>query len=424
MSQFVSCLLYPGACETYNQFCEFFLTNAVLDKVNTMTPEVAKAAITIMRPLLGASINTILATSEGYFEDSHCAETYCAYMMSMSEYQVKQTRKAYKNTVNCPVDVEIIDKVTGEVVGRIVDNVVDEEIAAKENAVVMSVDGDSKSFWLPSDGDYEVRLIGNDEGTMDYTVAEIDPDLGEQERINFFDVEITDGKEMTGDVPAYDFELEEYTLKTDSGEEVPDQKLDAESGEITITTSVEGDGYITNTLTVKSGDYVTLNAQPIVTAEFVKWVESSGKTLSTDAEYSFVAKENTSIKAVFTTATGISIKTPSTTTVNYGDTLILHADFGEVALPDGYSIVWTVEGTGFNMTFAEDGLTCKMTSVTNGNATVKATIVDKNGEAVLDANGNEMSDTQELKSNAGFWQKFVSFFKNLFRISRIILQSI
>ena len=96
-----------------------------------------------MRPLLGASKNTILATSEGYFEDSHCAETYCAYMMSMSEYQVKQTRKAYKNTVNCPVDIEVIDKETGEVVGRIVNNIIDEEIAAKENAIVMSVNGDS-----------------------------------------------------------------------------------------------------------------------------------------------------------------------------------------------------------------------------------------------------------------------------------------
>ncbi|MBQ5825439.1 MAG: hypothetical protein IIW48_11620, partial [Clostridia bacterium] len=354
------------------------------------------------------------------FENAHKAETYCAYMMSMTETQIKQQRKGYLNTVNCPVDIEVIDKATGEVVGKIINNVIDEEIAAKENAIVMSVDGDSKSFWLPSDGDYEVKLIGNDEGTMDYTVAEIDPDLGEQERVNFFDVEITEGKEFTGDVPAYDFELDEYTLKTDSGEEISDQKLDAESGEITITTSVEGDGYVTNTFTVKSGDYVTLTAQPAVTAEFVKWVDSSGKTLSTDAEYSFVAKENITVKAVFTTAEGIKIKTPSVTTVNYGDTLILHADFA--VLPEGYSILWTVEGAGFSMTPSEDGLTCNVTSVANGNATAKATIVDKNGEAVLDANGNEMSATQELKSNASFWQKIVSFFKNLFGISRIIPQ--
>ncbi|MBQ2963843.1 MAG: hypothetical protein IJE14_04195 [Clostridia bacterium] len=120
----------------------------------------------------------------------------------------------------------------------------------------------------------------------------------------------------------------------------------------------------------------------------------------------------------------IEIKTPSTTTVNYGETLILHADFGEVTLPEGYTILWTVEGAGFDMAPATDGLTCKMTSVANGTATVKATIVDENGEAVLDADGNEMSDSKQLTSKAGFWQKFVSFFKNLFGISRVILQSI
>ena len=116
----------------------------------------------------------------------------------------------------------------------------------------------------------------------------------------------------------------------------------------------------------------------------------------------------------------ISIKTPSKTTVNYGETLIMHADFGDVEIPENWKVQWTVEGAGFNMAPAADGLTYNMTSVANGNATVKATLVDENGEAVVNAEGNEMSDTQELKSNASFWQKIVSFFKNLFRINRII----
>ena len=118
------------------------------------------------------------------------------------------------------------------------------------------------------------------------------------------------------------------------------------------------------------------------------------------------------------------IKNPSVTTINYGETLVLHADYGNVELPEGWTIQWTVEGAGFSMAPSEDGMTCKLTSIANGNATAKATLVDENGEAVLDAEGNEMSDTKELTSKAGFWQKFVSFFKNLFRISRIILQSI
>ncbi|MBR6620295.1 MAG: leucine-rich repeat domain-containing protein [Clostridia bacterium] len=118
----------------------------------------------------------------------------------------------------------------------------------------------------------------------------------------------------------------------------------------------------------------------------------------------------------------IQIKQPSVTTINYGDTLILHADLGETALPEGYAIEWLVEGTGVNINPSEDGLTCEVTSIQKGDVTVTARIVDGNGEAITDANGNEISASQQLKSNVTFWQKIVSFFKNLFGISRMILQ--
>ncbi len=117
----------------------------------------------------------------------------------------------------------------------------------------------------------------------------------------------------------------------------------------------------------------------------------------------------------------MKIKDPSVTTINYGETIVLHADVPK--LPEGWSVQWTVEGSGFSMTNEEDGMRCKITSIANGNAAVKATLVDENGEAVLDAEGNEMSDSQQLVSKAGFFQKLISFFKNLFGISRIILQS-
>ena len=135
------------------------------------------------------------------------------------------------------------------------------------------------------------------------------------------------------------------------------------------------------------------------------------ENLTFTAQYELVVKQ-------------LKIKNPSTSTINYGETLVIHADFGGVELPEGWKIQWTVEGAGFDMAPAADGLTCKMTSVANGNATVKATLVDENGEAVLDADSNEMSDSKQLTSKAGFFQKLASFFKNLFGISRIILQSI
>ena len=112
------------------------------------------------------------------------------------------------------------------------------------------------------------------------------------------------------------------------------------------------------------------------------------------------------------------IVSPSTTTVNYGETLVLQLE--EFELPEGYTVEWIVDGDGFSKAVSEDGTECRLTSTANGTATVTAKIVDENGEAVLDGDGNEISDSITLTSKAGFFQKLISFFKNLFGINRDI----
>ncbi len=108
------------------------------------------------------------------------------------------------------------------------------------------------------------------------------------------------------------------------------------------------------------------------------------------------------------------IKKPSTSTVKYGETLILHADFENV--PDGAKIEWSVEGEGVTIKPSADGLTCAVTSTATGDVTITAKYTD--------ANGVEHVSEQKIESNASFWQKIVSFFKNLFGINRIIEQAI
>ena len=164
------------------------------------------------------------------------------------------------------------------------------------------------------------------------------------------------------------------------------------------------------------GKYTVYHIDPVTHEREELPCERDGKYIvfETDSFSYFVIADATEYE--------ISIKQPSVTTINYGETLVLHADLGETGLPEGYAILWTVEGSGVTIQPSEDGLTCNVTSVQNGNVTVKATVVDENGEAILDADGNEISAEQQLTSKAGFWQKFISFFKNLFRISRIILQ--
>ncbi len=245
-------------------------------------------------------VNILKSMFGNKFREAHEAETYYSYMHSLTEDQLTETRKGYKGTVNCPVDIEIYDKETGELVGRIVNNTIDEEVAASENAVVVYVEGDSKSFWLPSNGDYEIRLIGNDEGTMDYTMSEIDSDAGEMSRVNFFDVEITDGLTMTSDIVSEDFIIEEYELTFEDGETLePTEVLDEE--DITVYNieiiTTEG-GSASASQTAKTGDYVSITATANEGWNFAGWYEN-GELLSKKSTYAFVAKSDRSLTAKF-----------------------------------------------------------------------------------------------------------------------------
>lgn len=106
------------------------------------------------------------------------------------------------------------------------------------------------------------------------------------------------------------------------------------------------------------------------------------------------------------------IRRPSRLRIDYGETLILHADLASI--PEGTRVEWSVEGNGATIMPSEDGLTCSVTSVSTGIVTVKAKYVDSNGV--------EHSSEQELESRAGIWQIIVYIFKVIFRIPTVIPQ--
>lgn len=110
----------------------------------------------------------------------------------------------------------------------------------------------------------------------------------------------------------------------------------------------------------------------------------------------------------------VSIKNnPGSATINYGETLNLTAV--TTNMPADAKIVWFVdgvkkgEGTTFNIT-PESG---------SVNVTVK--IVDKDGN---ESYGTSVSDSQAVTVKSGFFQKLISFFKNLFGLNRVIVQSL
>ena len=512
------------------------------------------------------------------FEYAHTAETYASYVTTMSydqayTYAKGRYRKGYKGTVNCPIDIEIYDNDLNEIVGRIVNNTIDESIAAGENSVALSVNGDSKSFWLPSNGNYEVRLIGNDDGEMNYTVSEISNEGVELKRINYANVTVEKGFEMCCEYSGEDFEINDLALVTELGETIEKTEILEEDllHDLKVNVTIEGVGYANGYEAVSKGDYITLNASTDSNNSFLGWF-ASGELVSANANYGFVVTENTDLVAKFTNVTveasemsfddsevtldltgdnsakllnisilpqeatpmmitwessdeqvvlvsesgvigavgegtatvtasisntdgetitasckvhvvareytvkwiidediaelkikegfdivppespkkvgydfmgwspevpetmpaqdmtftavfepiktKISINTPSTTTVSYGFTLNLHANVTD--LPEGARVVWSMDGSGFELIPSADGMTCGVKSVSKGSATITAKVVDKNGNAVKNANGNEITASQQLTSKAGFFQKLVAFFKKLFGSNMII----
>ncbi|MDD6062290.1 MAG: InlB B-repeat-containing protein [Oscillospiraceae bacterium] len=106
----------------------------------------------------------------------------------------------------------------------------------------------------------------------------------------------------------------------------------------------------------------------------------------------------------------------STYTLRYGESTVLYVETDN--LPDGTKVIWTCEDKTVRLEPASDGMSCRVVSVGNGNAQICATIVDKNGTVRKRADGQDAVATLNMKSKVNLFWVVVSFFKNLFRISR------
>lgn len=101
-------------------------------------------------------------------------------------------------------------------------------------------------------------------------------------------------------------------------------------------------------------------------------------------------------------------------TINYGETLRLTAE--TTNQPNGTAVWWYVDGIK-----SGEGNTFEI-SPESGSVEVSAKLVDENGTVLIDKNGNEISDFETVTVNSGFFQKLISFFKNLFKINRTVIQ--
>lgn len=103
----------------------------------------------------------------------------------------------------------------------------------------------------------------------------------------------------------------------------------------------------------------------------------------------------------------IIIRSPSITTIKYGDSIWLHAKI-EGELPSDAKIIWTPSNNNFEIVeVSADGMSCKITPKSSGTTTFTVSVVATD-ENVL------ATDSQDMTSKAGLWQKIVAFFKKIF----------
>lgn len=111
-------------------------------------------------------------------------------------------------------------------------------------------------------------------------------------------------------------------------------------------------------------------------------------------------------------------KPADTIVLNYGDKLIITAEISD--LPEGIKLRWSTADP--IKTYSVDN-TCQITARKNDSPTrVSAWLVfEKNGEPVR-YDDEYIDDEQRVEYNFSFYAKFISFFKNLLGINRVIYQ--
>ncbi|MBR3819374.1 MAG: hypothetical protein IKJ41_09545 [Clostridia bacterium] len=85
--------------------------------------------------------------------------------------------------------------------------------------------------------------------------------------------------------------------------------------------------------------------------------------------------------------------------------------------PAGSKIYWYVNGVKKG-----EGTTFELSASSDVTVTVK--LVDSNGTPYRTVSGKELSDSEKINVKSGFFQRIIAFFRDLFKIERIILQGL
>ena len=351
---------------------------------------------------------------------SACKTDYKGAFFDIISYPARQYKGA------CPIEMRVYDP-SNELCGFVSDS---KAVSTDEN-VECTVEGHTKiiTVYGYKANDYKVEITATGSGVMNLEASDYAGSCRKLGSQTFTDFPIECGKTYSYICGAVSLDESSKDMITDGSNKVYAdditifERADIEATEDKYTIvfwSADGSKIIGLYELLPGESIPSIEAPKKVGYDFVGWANENGKI---EEIPSTMPASERSFTAVFEPIkTKLSINTPSVTTVSYGFTLNLHANVTD--LPEGARIVWSMDGSGFELIPSADGMTCGVKSVSKGSATITAKVVDKNGNPVKDANGNEITASQSLTSKAGFFQKLVAFFKKLFGSNMVIPSSL
>jgi len=317
-------------------------------------------------------------------------------LMSMPRQYFARIKAHFKagNTrisVACPVNVTLRDS-NGNVAGVIANGVVDAGSLAE--GVTAWVDGDEKSFLVPSNAGYTVDIEAYGDGEMNVTAVQYDESGGVSSTAAWEGISLQNGLMHHASLMAAgdgaDVVSSRMELYAQDAPETPVQATSVNndaSGLPTVTVASEvagdGDGSVSSLQEVSVGDYVTLVAEPDSDSTFVGWYVDD-VLVGTGDDYTFKASSDVRVQARFSGidyafnhvavegAGSVGISEDSASCV-YGEDVTLVAIEAPTGLFDG----WYVDGrlvsrnSTLNMTEeVREGLVAKFVDTTVASVTV------------------------------------------------------
>ena len=204
-------------------------------------------------------------------------------------------------SVACPVAVELLDA-DGDIVGKICDGWVDEDYLGE--GIVAWIDGDVKSFLVPSDQQYSIRIEATDDGEMDVTAVQYNDEGVADSMAIYKNVALTEDSSYSASLATLvgdEAVSARFALADPDGEAVePSEVVDEGVTLCQVTTVAEGDGFVSESAQVAQGDYYSVTATPEEGEVFDGWY-LDGEMVTSEYTYDFWVSGDIELVARFST---------------------------------------------------------------------------------------------------------------------------